>query len=291
MSPGILVAGSYPPTASVSPTGGAVDLASDQADWPALAVPANQGSSGDYGYADPAVGNWDSAPYQTYTTVQTVGVDAYHQPTLAQQAAFQQSNIDHVSCAVDGGPLATVYAPTLNTETGVVDYVFTIDPSTMNDGPHEMRCTITPTTGLPLVLQGDRNELAYLTSGYTSSAASFMFSTNSHGTLASPTIYISNSGSDTTGNGTSGNPYATITKARNVIAAAEINRVDDGVICLAPGSYVYGDGVSATKYINPRGWLTIQPCGSRRRRTPRSPASLRDRPITGWSPRRFTSRV
>lgn len=79
---------------------------------------------------------------------------------------------------------------------------------------------------------------------------------NINGTLPTAKSYVdANNGSDTTGDGSSANPFATITEARNSLVAS--GKVDGGTIILRDGEYEYSNA-SAEAVLNER-WLTIKP--------------------------------
>lgn len=144
-------------SAATTPT-----LAAQGAGWSGnTAVPAAQGNSGDYGYGLQAIARWDTVPWQTVGPGQTlhIGVIAFHQATVAEQAAGLSSpvvgsNIAKVSVSVDGGAWVDNTTASVNADEGVYEYNFDAVASTFSDGLHEARAIIYPTTGTPQVLQG-----------------------------------------------------------------------------------------------------------------------------------------
>lgn len=126
--------------------------------WALLAAPAAVGSSGDEGYASPAVAHWTQPQQRVIRTGESFhpGIDAAHTPTAAENIGGVQSNICEVDFAVDGGATLRVMSESLNPDTGRVDWHPTVRESDfVTTGPHEIRATVIPCTGVPLLMQGD----------------------------------------------------------------------------------------------------------------------------------------
>jgi hypothetical protein len=194
----------------------------------ATAQPATVGQPGQLGYKDNAIARWDVVPYQTFSDTFNVGV-----------VAFDVAAIDHVAFSVNGGAWVNVTAMTKNPQTNVVEYWATLRASDFaKDGTVEVRAVAYPTAGVPRVLD------------------SLILNANGHGTLPNLVRYVSPTGNDTTGDGTSAHPFATIVKAANSITAAQGN-TNGGTIYLMAGNY--NDVADFSRFSNQtvNQWLTI----------------------------------
>jgi hypothetical protein len=192
------------------------------------AQPATVGQPGQLGYKDNAIARWDVVPYQTFSDTFNVGV-----------VAFDIAAIDHVAFSVNGGAWVNVTAMTKNPQTNVVEYWATLRASDFaQDGTVEVRAVAYPTAGVPRVLD------------------SLILNANGHGTLPNPVRYVSPTGSDTSGDGTSAHPFASIIKAANSIGTAQGN-TNGGTIYLMAGNY--NDVADFSRFSNQtvNQWLTI----------------------------------
>jgi fibronectin type 3 domain-containing protein len=219
------------------------------------AQPAVQGNPTAAGYtqAENAIARWDVVPYQTFTGTFNVGV-----------VAFNSSGIDHVSFAVNGGTWTTVSVMTANPQTanisgvgvnydasgkgtynnGVVEYWATLRASDFaTDGPIEVRAIAYPKIGVPRVLD------------------SLPLTVNGRNTLTALSLYVSPAGSDTTGDGTAGNPFATpLRAARYWVYAGNTTGLNNATIYLAAGMYtVNSDPYPHLDSSGQTGWVTIMP--------------------------------
>lgn len=237
----VLTPGSQAPASQLVPGSG----------WQAdIATPAAIGNSADFGYSAPVVSAFDAVPFQTYAATAYVTVLADHHPTDADVAGGLQDNVAKVSCAVDGGAFLDVTTRTANPITGTVGFIFPIIPSNFpHDGLHEMRCVSYPTTGIPDVLQGPEGTVT----------SSFFFNTNANGTLPARTLYVANSGSDSTGDGSIGNPYATASKALAVAPALMGGDIGGLTVCLKEaGNYTLA---ASGNFNSASQWVTVKACG------------------------------
>lgn len=177
------------------------------------ANPGLQGSSGNGYYDCNAMARWEGVPYRRFDGNYCLGVWAEH-----------ASGIAKVSISVEGGPTLDVTAMSTNPRTGSVVYNAYIAAADFpTDEEVEVRATAYPVHGNPKVLQG-----LYDSNG----VCSLWLWANNTGTFTGNTVYCDVvSGSDTTGDGSSGNPYETIDRA--------IDDVTDGgfVTCLSAGEY------------------------------------------------------
>jgi hypothetical protein len=234
-----------PPPAPVTSTTTIPVLAPGSGFAAATQQPATVGSGK---FADAkAIARWDVVPYQTFTSKFTVGVIAFH-----------ASGIDRVEFSLNGGAWTAVTAMSRNPITNVWEYNAAIDPTTVADGQVEVRAVAYPNVGIPRVLAGphDSGDAAYTHGEY-----SLFLSANGGGTLPSLVRYVSGAtGSDTSGDGTEANPFATITQAaisiRDTPAPYTPGAGNGAVIYLdAYLSYAFADtGYGPT---NDTRWITV----------------------------------
>jgi hypothetical protein len=177
----------------------------------ATPTPAAVGDSGAAGYAENVIARADFVPYQTFAGTFTVAV-----------AAFHREGTGRVDFSVDGGVWRRVSGMTTGHGLGhsLPMYWTTVNAARFSDGPHQIRCRVIPLSGVPRVLSG------------------LYFNANSGGTLPALTRYVAITGDDTTGDGTSGNPYATILKAALSIKTAQ-GSADGATIYCANGDYTW----------------------------------------------------
>lgn len=220
--------------------------------WTATPVPPAQGLSTDTGYTEQPIARWEDVNFVTYSSsTKTVALMALH----GCGVQFGDEGIAKIEFIANNGPVATVTAPSINPATGRWDWWANLAPMA-TDGPVEIRAIIYPHAGIPRVLQG-----SYVSSVAASgvvlpgSDQSLVLKSNAQGTLAKPTLWVSTTGSDSTGNGTQAKPYATIQKA---VETGYANAADYGTIYLTAGTYVmYRSALGSTQ--NSTGWLTIMP--------------------------------
>lgn len=195
--------------------------------------PEAVGDPGARGIDAMAIARFDVVPAQTFDGQFEVGVVAFH-----------INRIDRVEFAVDGGPWVAVDRMTLNPRTGVWEYWAVLDASAFpDDGPVEVRAIAWPTVGIPRVLQAD-------------SGHELVLYANGGGTLHNTGVALHVSpadGSDDTGTGAEGSPYATWHRA--IRALNESGGCGGATIYLHEGTYTYdddtaGDGTAGR-------WLTV----------------------------------
>jgi hypothetical protein len=169
-------------------------------------------------------------PYQTFTGDFNVGV-----------VAFDIAGIDHVAFSVNGGPWSNVSQMTLNPQTGVVEYWATLRAGDFaTDGAVEVRAIAVPKVGVPRVLQGAR-----VSPNGNESITEYV---NTQGTLPQQILWVATTGSDTTGDGSQQNPFATLVKAGQ--------RANSGAtIYLEAGTYTFATPNSG--YNTNDRWITI----------------------------------
>jgi hypothetical protein len=211
----------YTPTSGLLPHSG----------WAgATDTPSAVGDSGAAAYDKPVIARWDCVPYQTTAGTLRLGVVAFH-----------IEDIDRVEFAVDGGPWVEVAEPSINSDSGVVEYHTPITASRFSDGPHELRAIAYPVNGVPRVLSG------------------MFFNANSGETLPGEVRYASAAGNDSNDGLTSGTPKLRIAAAARSIYDAQSNTADGGTVYLLAGEYEI-DGPTGGELIeNTDAWLTITP--------------------------------
>jgi hypothetical protein len=209
----------------------------------ATAQPPTQGLSSQPGYNAKAIARWNFVPHQTFDTEFGIGVVAFH--------AY---GIDRVEFSLNGGPWTAVTEPSLNPMSNTVEYWVKVDPEQLATAEHEVRAIAYPQVGVPRVLGGALNG-----AGMDKGEYSMYFVADASATLPRTQRFVSPSGSDSTGNGTRGNPFQSIMKAAKSIAVANGGLADGGVINLLPGNHVYGTYSFALLTNTANRWLTIRP--------------------------------
>lgn len=233
--------GSYPKLYSPTQTAETPKLRTmakgDSGSAPTIVSPGRQGKPVDDLYWTDVIARFNAVPYRLITDPEHIGVLAYSASGARYHTSdYPDDGISYVDFQVDDGPMQRVErrkkrtSPPLNPHSNSQDYWVTLNPSRLDDGEHVLRAVVVPHYGNPRVLD-------------------FPFVTNSGGTLTNiGTYYVdSGGGSDVTGAGTSGNPWATIKHALQEID--DVAGYDKGgwTIELQPGDYVLsGTGAAAT---------------------------------------------
>ncbi len=218
----------------------------------ATVQPAALGQPGQDMYNENAIARWDVVPYQTFSGTFNVGV-----------VAFDSAGIKEVDFSVNGGAWVAVTTMTLNPQTantgdagnpsaGVVEYWATLNAADFADGQIEVRAIAVPVVGQPRVLQG-------ATVGQSDGVESLFLNADAQGSLPHLVRYVSPTGNDATGDGSAGNPFASISAAMKSMDPTDTGGGTAGAtIYLTAGSYLYGiignwDVFTATT----NQWLTI----------------------------------
>lgn len=211
--------------------------------------PAAVGPGTGYGFtANPCV-RWTDVPNQSFATDTTVSV-----------AAFHCNGIDRVEFQANNGPVITVRQQSINPVTGVVSYCVNLGiAGVTTDQKIEVRATVYPKTcGNVRVMQGtciatDGSAYPPLNGVY-----SYWCWSNVGGTYTRTPIYVATTGNDTSGDGSSGNPYQTVNKAAQRIKALYTTQ-DGGRIICRTGTYTWDCQEANTTYglANDR-WLSIE---------------------------------
>lgn len=186
-----------------------------------------------------AIARWDVVPYQTFDDVFEIGVIAFH-----------VNGIDRVEFSAEGGPWTPVPERSVNPRTGVLEFWAELDASLYADGPVEIRARVYPNRGVPRVLGNDiRNREVHIIGDNAMQLVA-----NANGTFDATEVYVSTTGSDTTGNGTLAKPFLTVERA--VDDARNGGNADGIVIYLLAGQY--GDNqISIDNAPTQDRWVTI----------------------------------
>lgn len=190
-----------------------------------------------------AIARWDVVPFQTFDDEFAIGVVAFH-----------INGIDRVEFSVDGGPWSSVYEMSHNARTGVWEYVAKLDADDFDDGQVEVRAIAYPNAGVPRVLAGPIN--MGLNDARVRGEYSMFLSANAGGTLDEHVRWVSPSGNDDTGDGSSANPFMTIAKAVGDVQD-DHGAVDGATIYLKPGDYDFGQTAYASIPSTTERWVTI----------------------------------
>jgi len=190
------------------------------------------GSSSNPGYNHSPTVRWGTTRFQDITGELVVWLYAFGVFSNTQWQANQKptAGINYVDFQVNGGTVVRVSSPTYNSVDGIWGWPVKVRASDFADGVmRDLRATVVPKDGSPIVAQG---------TDIFMKAGSFFFHTNANGTLPSADYYIGGSGNDTTGNGTSGNPWRSVSKAIAALVAAQPNATTrGGDILMMGGSY------------------------------------------------------
>ncbi len=210
----------------------------------ATPTPSPVGSVSDDGYGAKCIARWDVVPFQTFTTTINVAVVAFH-----------INGIDRVEFSVNGGAWTAVTEQTLNSETGVWEYWGTIDADDFSGNSCEVRAIVYPANaGTPRLLAGEYDEVGDIDSVWNGNHSLFLYPDKDN-SLPAPVVYCSPTGSDSTGDGSSGNPFRNPAKAAASMASPS---ADGGIVYLKAGSYSYGPP-PWPQATNTSRWLTIMP--------------------------------
>jgi len=214
-------------------------------------APAARGSAANVGYGFECFLGWAVEQFPTITGQHLLEIVAGHTGPKTDWEAdgTHLYGMYSVEASVDNGPwvlLAPSYDASVNrwSYRCVIDAADFADGTWKTNGKREVRVRAVGKNGLGMTLQGSTDVWPYAFPG-------FFFSTNAGGTLTTTTKYCDSAATDgdTTGDGSSGNPYRTIGKAATVVGQG-------GIIKLKAGSYTL-NGVSSQLTDNGR-WLTIR---------------------------------
>lgn len=203
----------------------------------ATAQPANVGAS-----SRETIARFNVVPYQTFSGLFRVGVVAFH------SGVPHTDGIDYVAFSVNGGAWVSASERTYNVQSGTKEHFVYLDAADFADGQIEIRAIAYPVVGKPRVI-GPASPTG------SPDMSSLYLNANSGGTLPATTLYVATTGNDTTGDGSQGNPYLTIVKAKEVLRIA--GTAGGGTIYCAAGTYAYNaaqqnfDAAAVTQ------WMTV----------------------------------
>jgi len=206
----------------------------------------NRGSSSGRGYGYKPSYCIDHPNFTTLSTATTIWIHGYHTGDASVAASDKRPTfgMDKVSVAADGGAWIDIF-PTWNPVGNYWGFPFVLDPSKWTDGTwttalRTIRVALWPRNGIPQILQSEPTSTAF------NDDVCLKFSTNAGGTLPATIKYVSGSGNDTTGDGSSGNPYRTLSKAITAISTAQGGDVGGGRIKCKAGTYNFSHTGAAT---------------------------------------------
>lgn len=179
------------------------------------------------------IANWDLVPNQIIPFSDPESMLSISSPFKAGVVAFHEAGVN-VDFSINGGTVQRKYSPEYNDRTGVWEYFIEIDASAYDDRPITLSATAYSDTGsyLPKKLE---DITLYM---------------NSNGTydIGTKIKYADSvSGNDSTGDGSSGSPYASLEKAYDEVGSG-------GIVYLKEGTY---SAVSITSSKNYNMWTTI----------------------------------
>jgi len=185
---------------------------------------------GPNGSGPKVIGKWDVIPHQAFSGILSIGVTAFH-----------VNRVDRVEFSVEGGPWTPVGSMDFNARTGVWEFTALIRAQDFFDGRVEVRAIAYPTSGQPRLLP------------------SLFLTANAGGGVPQTVMWADASGgSDSSGDGSQGNPFQTIFRAAKEIQSRN-GSCDNGTVYLKPGSYNYAGKGSQTGTITTTDtWLTVQ---------------------------------
>lgn len=205
------------------------------------------------GYEAKAIARWDVVPFQSFGGQPGRDDDIFEIGVVA----FHMSGIDRVEFSVDGGRWVSVEEMTKNPRTGVHEYWVKLDASLFKDsGPIEVRAIVRPNVGRSRVLAGDIFDRDR--AGYDANIGEYALPLEVGDESAAPTeVYVSGSGSNTSGDGSLSRPYATIKKAAMEIFTGNDNDASGGIIRLLPGRYDFPGNGAGDVVSTSTSWLKI----------------------------------
>lgn len=197
------------------------------------ALPPPTGQPSQPGYSHPAIARWNVVPHQDFTGTLHVGVLAFH-----------SEDIERVSFSVEGGAWKSISQVSVNPQSRTEEYWVALKAADFPDRRIEVRAIAHPRVGIPRLLP------------------SLYLNANARGGLPRAIKYVSPQGNDTTGNGTSSNPFRSISRAAKAIEAEHRSLHPDfdaggGTIYLLPGSHTLGMGSWNDEVRTQNRWLTI----------------------------------
>ena len=189
-----------------------------------------------------AMARWNFVPHQIFTDKFNVGVVAFHAYGINRVEFFLD----------DGTTPVVVTTPTLNPDSNTIEYWMSVNPANVTAGLHTISAVAYPNVGLPRFLNLDS-----VTAKEGHHKVSFI--ADPLGTVTRIERFVSPTGSDINGDGSSANPFLSIMKAAKSIALANGGFADGGIINLLAGDHTYGTTTFALTTLTKNTWLTIRP--------------------------------
>jgi hypothetical protein len=213
--------------------------------WTADLTAATNGTVGNPGYGNYPGVFWADTQYDELTGEAIYEFLTFHPSTQADFSAagkVPHYGIAQALASLDNGPWqlitgswdASVRRYNFRLRVSAADYADGV-PVITGTKRREIRVRSVPRNGIDGIGQSDP-----ITLGNNC----MRFVTNANGTLFAGIKYVSGSGSDTTGNGTSGSPYRTLEKATQALAAANGGNPGGGTIRCKAGNYKAGNAAA-----------------------------------------------
>lgn len=204
------------------------------------------GNVEDFGYDAKAIARWNCIPFQTFNDFINVGVLAFHISGI-NRVEFSVNNGDWISCDVIR----------YNSFSKTNEYFISLRASDFDDGLLEIRAIVYPNCGIPRVLGNSLDS----TEGLEKGEHAIFLNSNYNNSLQEITKYVSNLGSDDTGDGSEGSPFLTLMKAARSIqdSSSSGGNADGGIILLEEGEYNLGTSSHPLETFTVNRWLTIKP--------------------------------
>lgn len=192
--------------------------------------PDPMGDENDPGYDAEVIARWNVVPDQTISGDFEVGIVAFH-----------MNGVERVDFWLEGGPRTSIRTMQTNPRTGVREYVVRISGDDVNlesDEPIELRAVAYPeVAGTPRLLP------------------SLNLYVNNGGGYSGPTLYVSSTGNDSSGNGSRNRPLRTIQRALNIVSNNVPLFEETEIVILRAGRY---DIDQPSRVILNERWLTIR---------------------------------
>jgi hypothetical protein len=247
-------------SAGLNPTTPASIVSGSGPNWPSYPTGVARGDSTDPFANELPITRWATVSFQTYSERMPVGLVAFH----GSGQKLGNEGIEKVEFIANNGQVTTVVEPTCNPKSGLWEWWAYLEPLS-TDGPVEVRAIIYPFSGIPRTLQGSYTEEAPWADTVPINDKSLVLWSNKFGTFTKRPLWVSESGNDTTGDGTQIKPFRSIGGAvyrgygtyRNEGYWECDGCADFGTIYLTKGTYPMHN-MNASAYLNRKGWFTIE---------------------------------
>lgn len=241
------------PSPSPTPSATLVPGATAFGSWTVpTTVPGPQGNSSEDLYHANVIMAWEMVPFQGVTSSDdSVCVAAFHAPTATEYGMGVKNNVQKVQFIANNGTPVDVTTATTSPRSSKAMFCAHLDQSALaNNTLVEIRAVGYPSTGQPVVLQGDANH-PYFDKYYSPPVVGNYSPTRYYLSPPSP----NGNGSDSN-NCTSAATCATITRIKSLLGAIDYSNIE---VCLNAGTYSVLD-TSAVSRSADSGFFTIKPC-------------------------------